>query len=68
MFLSIRSSGFGDELVWAAIWLHKASHKQSYLDDAVAKYKEFGLDKLSTEKGFTYDNKILAVQVSCFFG
>jgi len=57
------STGYGDELVWAAIWLHKATFKQSYLDDAIAKYDEFKLASVDTTKGVTYDNKILAIQV-----
>ncbi|XP_076803960.1 uncharacterized protein LOC143448219 isoform X1 [Clavelina lepadiformis] len=57
------SSDYGDELVWAALWLHKATHEKSYLDDAIVKYDEFRLAKQNTDKGLNYDNKILAVQV-----
>ncbi|MFC6755329.1 glycoside hydrolase family 9 protein, partial [Halorubrum tibetense] len=31
-------SGYNDELVWSAIWLHRATGEQSYLDAAVAAY------------------------------
>lgn len=31
-------SGFRDELVWGAIWLHRATHQSSYLDAARSHY------------------------------
>ncbi|XP_006824236.1 endoglucanase A-like [Saccoglossus kowalevskii] len=39
------SGAYGDELAWAAVWLHLATGEQSYLDDAMEFYEEFELWK-----------------------
>nr|AOV94256.1 cellulase [Antipaluria urichi] len=41
-------NGYGDELVWAAAWLAKATNDQSYLDKANDLYEEFSIASLKT--------------------
>ncbi|XP_067004974.1 endoglucanase E-4 [Anabrus simplex] len=55
-----RSTGFGDELVWAATWLFKATGRLPYLIIAEQMYQEFGLGYTS---GFSWDEKRLGVDV-----
>ncbi|XP_050459002.1 endoglucanase A-like [Cataglyphis hispanica] len=55
------STGYGDELAWAAAWLFKATKNFTYLNDATNHYQEFHLDKRPNE--FSFDNKIAGVQV-----
>jgi endoglucanase len=50
-----KSSGFGDELTWAATWLHRATNDATYLTDAKNKFNEFGLSGLPTL--FSWDDK-----------
>lgn len=54
------SSGFGDELAWAAVWLYRATQNVTYLNDAKAFYNQFGL---SGAGEFSWDNKAAGVQV-----
>jgi len=60
-----RSSDYGDELVWAALWLYRATQEDRYLDEAINKFDEFRLSRQSLDRGFDYDNKILGIMV-CF--
>ncbi|XP_070534191.1 endoglucanase 4-like [Ptychodera flava] len=36
------SRGYGDELMWAAAWLYRATNDTQYLEDAEGFYEEFG--------------------------
>ncbi|XP_070574024.1 endoglucanase E-4-like [Ptychodera flava] len=38
-----KSSAYGDELCYSAVWLYKATGEERYLDDAKQHYEEFGL-------------------------
>ncbi|KAG0713792.1 Endoglucanase 16 [Chionoecetes opilio] len=49
-------SGYGDELCWSALWLHRATGDNSYLDKAKGFWDEFELYNTPTE--FGWDNKI----------
>ncbi|EFN64446.1 Endoglucanase B, partial [Camponotus floridanus] len=55
------NTDYGDELAWAAIWLHKAEPHFDYLNDAENHYQDFHLEKRPNE--FFYNNKIAGVQV-----
>ena len=49
-------NGYNDELVWSALWLHKATGDASYLTKAQNYYNQFGL---KGEKGvFSWDDKV----------
>jgi chitodextrinase len=54
-------SGFQDELVWAAIWLHRATGEASFLTKAEAEYDAQGNEPQSTTKSYkwtiAWDNK-----------
>ncbi|KAB0791627.1 hypothetical protein PPYR_03427 [Photinus pyralis] len=56
-----QSTGFGDELTWAAIWLYKATLDQKYLQDAELFYKNFKLKGRPNE--FHHTNKVAGIQV-----
>jgi len=52
-------SGYDDELVWAAIWLYRATKEGAYLQDAVKMYNEFRLEgKIGV---FSWDEKTVGV-------
>ena len=56
-------SGDEDELVWAALWLYRATDDQDYLKRAKEMYKSFRLsDRRPGE--FSWDEKTLGVRVS----
>ncbi|XP_019884179.2 endoglucanase 10 [Camponotus floridanus] len=55
------NTDYGDELAWAAIWLHKADSHFNYLNDAENHYQDFHLEKRPNE--FSYNNKIAGVQM-----
>ncbi|MEU4567637.1 glycoside hydrolase family 9 protein [Micromonospora sp. NPDC023956] len=54
-------SGYQDELVWGAIWLHRATGEASYLAKAEAEYDKLGNENQSTTKSYkwtiAWDNK-----------
>ncbi|MFI6819635.1 glycoside hydrolase family 9 protein [Micromonospora sp. NPDC050187] len=54
-------SGYQDELVWGAIWLHRATGEASYLAKAEAEYDKLGTENQSTTKSYkwtiAWDNK-----------
>ncbi|KAI6688340.1 hypothetical protein NL676_025168 [Syzygium grande] len=55
------STGYGDELLWAASWLYHATGDQSHLDYVVQngnKYANFG-----SPTWFSWDNKLAGTQV-----
>lgn len=55
-------SGFKDELLWAALWLYKATDKEVYLKYALEKANEFGgITWAITE--FSWDVKFAGLQV-----
>lgn len=55
------SREYGDELVWASLWIYKATNYTTYLYDAHFLYKMFQVDKLN--QFVSYDNKGVAVEV-----
>jgi hypothetical protein len=54
-------SGYKDELVWAAIWLYRATNDQAYLTKAETYYDNLSTEPQSTEKsykwGIAWDDK-----------
>jgi hypothetical protein len=54
-------SGYQDELVWGAIWLHRATGEASYLTKAEAEYDALGSEPQTTTKSYkwtiAWDNK-----------
>ncbi|KAF5281878.1 hypothetical protein FQR65_LT14522 [Abscondita terminalis] len=56
-----QSTGFGDELTWAAIWLYKASSNSRYLRDAELFYVNFRLIGQANE--FNYNKKVVGIQM-----
>ena len=63
IFLSIsyRSGDYRDELVWAAVWLYRATNDTTYLNTAESLYTEFGLQYW--DGALNWDNKVSGVQV-----
>ena len=51
----ISSSSYEDELIWAGVWVYKASGDPGYLVDAEYKWDEFGFD--NKYMGFGWDDK-----------
>lgn len=56
-----RSTGYADELIWAALWLFKATNESKYLDEAEINYRKFRLQERPND--FFYDKKVAGVQV-----
>ena len=52
-------SGYKDELVWAAIWLYKATGEEEYKTKAQSLYDQFGLGT----GWFSWDDKSVGVHV-----
>ncbi|GGM27427.1 glycoside hydrolase family 9 protein [Micromonospora yangpuensis] len=54
-------SGYQDELVWAAIWLHRATGDAAYLAKAESEYDKLGTENQSTLRSYkwtvAWDNK-----------
>ncbi|XP_069939601.1 uncharacterized protein [Cherax quadricarinatus] len=48
-------SGYGDELLWGALWLYRATGDTRYLNKAQAAWEEFNLGK--ADKHFSWDDK-----------
>jgi endoglucanase len=59
------SYAYGDELVWAACWLAKATGESQYRIRAEEIYNEFGLDYRSTE-GMGWDDKTFALHIMLY--
>ncbi|MFI6457566.1 glycoside hydrolase family 9 protein [Streptosporangium amethystogenes] len=47
-------SGYNDELVWGAIWLHRATQDASYLAKAESYYDNLGTEPQSTTKSYKW--------------
>ncbi|MEU4696771.1 glycoside hydrolase family 9 protein [Nonomuraea dietziae] len=47
-------SGYNDELVWGAIWLHRATQDQAYLAKAESYYDNLGSEPQSTTKSYKW--------------
>ncbi|GAA4180218.1 glycoside hydrolase family 9 protein [Streptosporangium oxazolinicum] len=47
-------SGYNDELVWGAIWLHRATQDASYLAKAESYYDNLGTEPQSTVKSYKW--------------
>lgn len=47
-------SGYQDELVWGAIWLHKATGEASYLAKAETEYTKLSTEPQSTERSYRW--------------
>lgn len=47
-------SGYQDELVWGAIWLHRATGDASYLAKAKAEYQKLGTEPQSSERSYRW--------------
>lgn len=47
-------SGYQDELVWGAIWLHRATGDASYLTKAKAEYQKLGTEPQSSERSYRW--------------
>nr|AMH40360.1 glycoside hydrolase family 9 [Aretaon asperrimus] len=56
-----RSSSYADELVWAAVWLYKATNDNSYLTKAESLYEEGNLG--NSNGGFDWDTKTSGVEI-----
>jgi hypothetical protein len=59
--ISDRSWDYKDELVWAAVWLYRATNDNNCLHTAESLYTEFGLQYSNGNLG--WDNKVTGVQV-----
>lgn len=57
-----RSTGYGDELTWAAIWMYKATKENKYIEQAENFYNSYRLKERPNE--FFYNKKVAGVQVS----
>jgi hypothetical protein len=55
-------SGYGDEMLWAALWLHRATGRTEYLDYAVAMADEFGGTTWAITE-FSWDVKYAGLQI-----
>ncbi|MFC6088862.1 glycoside hydrolase family 9 protein [Saccharothrix lopnurensis] len=47
-------SGYQDELVWGAIWLHRATGEQSYLDKARTEYQKLSTEPQTTTRSYRW--------------
>ncbi|MGW5051626.1 glycoside hydrolase family 9 protein [Actinokineospora sp. NPDC004072] len=47
-------SGYQDELVWGAIWLHKATGEAAYLAKAESEYDRLATEPQSTERSYRW--------------
>ncbi|HEX7307595.1 glycoside hydrolase family 9 protein [Lentzea sp.] len=47
-------SGYQDELVWGAIWLHRATGDASYLAKAKTEYQKLSTEQQSTERSYKW--------------
>ncbi|GGN07521.1 endoglucanase [Lentzea pudingi] len=47
-------SGYQDELVWGAIWLHRATGDASYLTKAKSEYLKLGTEQQSSERSYKW--------------
>merc|ERR1712001_640226 len=54
-------NGYNDELVWGALWLHKATGDESYLNKAKQYYSDFELEYIN--EVFSWDDKVAGAKV-----
>jgi PKD repeat protein len=47
-------SGYKDELVWSAIWLHRATGEETYLDAAKTDYVDLSTENQTTTKSYKW--------------
>ncbi len=47
-------SGYQDELVWGAIWLHRATGDAAYLTKAKAEYQKLSTEQQSSERSYKW--------------
>ena len=57
-----KSTGYGDELTWASLWIYYASNDVWFLKDAEKKYDEFGLGEVEPFS-FFWDDVSVGVNV-----
>lgn len=57
------TSGFKDELLWAAAWLYKATGETVYLTKAKAVYTQMKAQWYSSPV-FSWDHKLIGAQVT----
>ena len=62
MYIYRSWSGYNDELVWGALWLHKATGDDSYLTKAQSYYDDAGYIYWSSSE-FSWDDKAAGVKV-----
>ncbi|RID58105.1 hypothetical protein BRARA_F01424 [Brassica rapa] len=55
------STGYGDELLWAASWLYHATEDKTYLDFVSKNGDEFG--NFGSPSWFSWDNKLPGTQI-----
>ncbi|XP_042441309.1 endoglucanase 5-like [Zingiber officinale] len=55
-------SGYGDELLWAALWLHRASGREEYLDYVIRNAEELNGTRWAISE-FSWDIKYAGVQI-----
>ena len=55
-------SGYGDEMLWAALWLHRATGRTEYLDYAVDMADELGGGTWAIGE-FSWDVKYAGLQI-----
>ncbi|WZY98331.1 hypothetical protein YC2023_070660 [Brassica napus] len=58
------STGYGDELLWAASWLYHATEDKTYLDFVSKNGDEFG--NFGSPSWFSWDNKLPGTQVTSY--
>jgi endoglucanase len=59
-------SGFEDELVWAAIWLHLATNEKAYLDKAEGMYTTLPLENQMTVKKYKWTQNWDCKSYGCY--
>ena len=57
-----RSSGYYDELAWAAVWLYKATNKKEYLENAKTRLLLSNKNNKNLNK-FDWDHKQIGVNI-----
>jgi endoglucanase len=55
------SSGYGDELTWAAVWLYKVTKEVKYIEQAENFYSKFRIKDRPNE--FFYNKKVAGIQL-----
>lgn len=63
--LYYNSTGFHDELLWAASWLYHATGEDSYLQYVADNGKAFA--NFGSPSWFCWDNKLAGTQASTFY-